>query len=144
MRNLSLSICLAFLLFVPSSRPARAQGQPLGIPPVITQGLDAYRNTGLDQAFRAWMRNSPLRWTPSIAAPLQEAQQEFGAFSSWELIDIQGISPHTRVVYMVLDYERGPVFAKFLAYDTSQQGWVLTSLRFSMDPDAILPPRPQH
>jgi hypothetical protein len=140
MRNFSLSLCLGFLLLLPSAPPALAQSQPLGIPPVITQGLDAYRKGGLDQAFRAWLRNSPTRWSPSIAAPLQEAQQEFGAFEAWELVDVRGVSPRTRVVSMVLDYQKGPVFAKFIAYKAGQQDWVLTSLKFSTD-DNILSPQ---
>lgn len=144
MRNFSLSLCLGFLLLLPSAPTALAQSQPLGIPPVITQGLDAYRKGDLDQAFRAWLRNSPIRWSSSIAAPLQEAQQEFGAFEAWELVDVRGVSPKTRIVSMVLDYQKGPVFAKFIAYQSGQQGWVLTTLKFSTDDDSILPPRAGH
>lgn len=140
MRSFRLLICLAVPLFLPAARPAIAQNpNPAAVPPVITAGLDAYRNVGLDQAFRAWLRNSPLHWDPAMAAPLRAAQEQFGNFQSWDVVDVRSLSPSTRVVYLVLNYLEGPVFAKFVAYQTEQQGWVITNLRFSADEEAVLP-----
>lgn len=130
----------AVILSLAAALPAPAQNPSPGVPPVITAGLDAYRNVGIDQAFRAWLRNSPLHWDPSIAAPLHAAQEEFGVFQSWDVIAVRGLAPRTRIVYLILDYQDGPVFAKFTTYETEQQGWIVTSLKFSQEEDAVLPP----
>lgn len=142
MRSLRLWISLAVLLSTSSLLPALAQDPSPAVPPIITAGLDAYRNVGIDQAFRAWLRNSPLHWDPAMAAPLHQAQDAFGTFESWEVIGVRGLSPRTRIVYLVLDYQSGPEFAKFVAYQAGEPGWIVTSMKFSMDEDAVLPPPP--
>ena len=134
-------IALALLLPVSLPRPAAAQQNPkAALAPVITAGLEAYRNVGIDQAFRAWLRNSPLHWDPALAAPLHSAQEQFGPFQDWDVIAVRGLGSTTRIVYLVLDYQDGPAFAKFVLYRTEQQGWIITNLKFSLEEDAILPP----
>lgn len=141
--RIRFGFCLALLLALPVLPSSAQNDNPTpDLPPIVTAGLDAYRNVGIEQAFRAWLRNSPLHWDPALAAPLHQAQEAFGPFESWEVIDVRAYSPRTRVAYLVLDYQQGPVFAKFIAYNTGSQGWVVTTLKFSMEDDAILPPQP--
>jgi hypothetical protein len=140
MRSFRLCFCLAVVFLVSAVRPASAQSPPAhNLPPVIAAGLEAYRNVGLDQAFRAWLRNSPLRWEPAMAAPLHAAQEEYGTFQSWDVVLIRSLSPSTRILYLVFNYQQGPVFAKFVVYQAEQQGWIVTNLKFSLDEDAVLP-----
>ncbi len=140
MRSFRLSFLLLILFSVQAVLPASAQNRNAPVPPVITAGLEAYRNVGIDQAFRAWLRNSPLHWDPALAAPLHAAQEGYGTFESWDVIAARALSPTTQIVYLVLNYQDGPAFAKFVAYQTEQQGWVITNMKFSLDEDAILPP----
>lgn len=140
MRSFRLLFCLAVILSLPGAIPANAQNPNTTLPPIITAGLDSYRNVGLDQAFRAWLRNSPLHWDPAMAKPLREAQEQYGTFESWDVIDIRALSPSTQIVYLVMNYQQGPVFAKFVVYQTEQLGWIVTNLKFSIDEDAVLPP----
>lgn len=120
------------------SRAAMAQGST-GVPEIVTAGFESYRNVGLDQAFRAWLRNSPLRWNTDMAAPLREAQDVYGPFRSFDVIQAEDLSPATRVVYVAVNYDKGPVFGKFVVYRAEQVGWLVTSLKFSADETAILP-----
>ena len=139
MRSLRLSFCLAAVFFLSAVIPASAQNSNTSLPPIITAGLDSYRNVGLDQAFRAWLRNSPLHWDPAMAKPLREAQEQYGTFESWDVVDVRALSPGTQIVYLVMNYQQGPMFAKFVVYQTEQQGWVVTNLKFSPDEEAVLP-----
>lgn len=140
MRSLRMA-CLAVFLLVPAALPVAAQNPNPGVPPILISGLDAYRTGGMGQAFRAWLRNSPLPWDPKMAVALHSAEQEFGPFQGWDIVDVRSLTPTTRVVYLVLNYQLGPVFAKFVAYDTEQQvGWVVTNLKFSLDDEAVFPP----
>jgi hypothetical protein len=138
MRSFRLCLCLAVIFCFCTAIPAGAQNANPVLPPILTAGLDSYRNVGLDQAFRAWLRNSPLHWEPAMAAPLRAAQEQYGTFESWDVIDDHALAPTTQIVYLVMNYQQGPVFAKFVVYQTEQQGWVVTSLKFSLD-DSILP-----
>jgi hypothetical protein len=140
MRSFRLWFSFFVILSAQPVLPASAQNTNASLPPVITAGLDAYRNIGLDQAFRAWLRNSPLHWEAAMATPLHAAQEEFGTFESWDVISARSLSPSTQIVYLVLNYQQGPAFAKFVVYQTEQQGWVVTNLKFSVDEEAILPP----
>lgn len=145
MRSFRLLLCLAVVFSLPATaalaaqNPSEPKAATAAIPPIITAGLDSYRSAGLDQALRAWLRNSPLHWTPAIAAPLHAAQEQYGNFVSWDVIDVRELSPTTQIVYLVLNYQQGPAFEKFVAYQAEQPGWVVTDLKFSLDADSILP-----
>jgi hypothetical protein len=39
---------------------------------------------------------------------------------------------------MVFDYEKGPLFAKFVVYH-AQKGWIVTAFTFNTKEDAVLP-----
>src|SRR5579875_3194726 len=101
MRSFRLWMCLAMLIPAPLVLPVQAQDQIEGVPSVITQGLAAYRDVGMDQAFRVWLRNSPLHWEPALAAPLHQAQAAYGPLQSWEVIGQRSLANRTEVVYMV-------------------------------------------
>jgi hypothetical protein len=65
----------------------------------------------------------------------------YGNFRGYELIGIRAISSTSYVVYMTLDYDRGPLFAKFRVYRTGL-GSILTGIVLNVDEDAVLPPPP--
>ena len=54
------------------------------------------------------------------------------------MVKTQSISPKVQAVYLVLDYEKGPVFAKFLNY-RSEEGWILAYFNFNTKEEGILP-----
>jgi len=51
------------------------------------------------------------------------------------------VSSTSYVVYMTLDYDRGPLFANFRVYRTGV-GSILTGIALNTDEDAVLPPPP--
>lgn len=112
------------------------------IAPVIVSGLDTYKAKGPEEAVKAWLKGSPLEGSKDAltqANNLRQIQDYYGSYVGYDLFSVRKISPSTQVQYLVLNYESGPVFAKFLIYK-KQQGWVMISFFVNTKEDVILPP----
>ena len=106
------------------------------LPHIVASGLKAYVGGGADEAVSAWIRGSVIDGS-SQANLLHQIQGLYGAYRTFDLIGVRQFGSRTQIVYLTLDYDKGPVFAKFVAYK-SDQGWILASLDFSTKDD-ILP-----
>ncbi|MGB9145512.1 MAG: hypothetical protein WCC14_06805 [Acidobacteriaceae bacterium] len=139
-----LTLLLAAFVLVPfcfAAAQAAQDGSAPSLPGIVAAGLDAYHSGGADQAMRAWLRNSPLDGSNEASTQAQQlyaAQHIYGNYRGFEPIGIKSFAPGTRAVYLVLDYDSGPLFARFLLY-RSGAGWIVTSLAFNPDPNQVLP-----
>jgi len=135
-----LALLLAAIAFLPVSLAAQDASAP-GLPGIVTAGLESYRSAGPDAAMRAWLRGSPIEGSSEAGAQahqLYSAQHIYGNYRGFEPIGVKSFPPGTRAVYLVLDYDTGPLFARFLLY-RSGAAWIVTSLAFNTDPDQVLP-----
>jgi hypothetical protein len=111
------------------------------VPKVILSGLDAYKAEGPEAAIKAWLKGSPVEGSKealSQANNLRQIQDFYGAYKTFHLVQSRNISPTSRIIYLVLDHEKGPVFYKFLVFRT-EQGWILTSFYLNTHPEQVLP-----
>jgi hypothetical protein len=139
MRRLALLLCAIGVLSVPLAHSQ--SGNESAVPKVLVAGFDAYRAAGPDEALRVWLRNSPLEGTPDVGTQekiLHAAQGEFGQWRAFDVISVHQLSPSTRIIYMTLDFDKGPLFAKFVLYRT-EPGWIVTGLLFSPNDADVLP-----
>ena len=114
----------------------------LNLPPVMLSGLDGYKTKGAEEAVRLWVKDSPLEGSTDASTQvtvLRQAEQSYGAYQWYELIQAREISPRTMVVYLVLDYERGPVFARFTLYHSNHR-WIMTYFDLNSREENIFPP----
>jgi hypothetical protein len=109
------------------------------LPHIVASGLKAYGGGGADEAVSAWIRGSVIDGS-SQANLLHQIQSLYGAYRTFDVIGVRQFGPRTQIVYLTLDYDKGPLFAKFVAYK-SDQGWILASFDFSTKDD-ILPELP--
>jgi len=146
---MKLLICLCLLAF-PATAPVLAQypeDQPrhnlaLNLPPVMISGLDGYKTKGAEEAVRLWVKDSPLEGSNDAATQvtvLRQAEQSYGAYQWYELLSTREISPRTMVIYLVLDYERGPLFARFTLYHSNHR-WIMTYFDLNSREENIFPP----
>jgi hypothetical protein len=112
------------------------------LPKVIQFGLETYKSEGPEAAVKAWVKGGPYDGNREVAAGqaniLRQAQGVYGTYRGYELIHEQGISTSVRVFYLTLNFERGPVFSRFIVY-RSEQGSMVTALNFSVKPEDIIP-----
>ena len=137
-----LILCSAFMFgHLTSAAALPEQKHAVGdLPSVITAGLEAYKDKGPEEAVKTWIKGSPIEGSKealSQANALRQIQDFYGSYQAFEVIGTRDLSPRTRILYLVLDYDNGPLFAKFLVYKTGQT-WILTSFNFNTK-DEMLP-----
>ena len=109
------------------------------LPPVIVSGLQAYKEKGADEAIKAWIKDSPIDGSKEAlgqANNLRMIENFYGSYQTYELVSSRSISPRIQVLFLVLDFEKGPLFAKFVVY-RSQGGWIVTSFDFNTKSELI-------
>ncbi len=139
------SLALLFGSLAMGQRNA-ASGAPgaEALPRVVVSGLESYRKDGPVEAVKAWVKDGVLEADPEALAQagvLRQAQAAYGAYRGFHVISVRELSGSTTVVLLTLDYEKGPMFAKFVAYRT-QPGSVLTNMVFKTDEEAVVPACP--
>lgn len=139
--------CAYALFFVQLTASAQSlikSGTVEDLPPVILSGLQAYKDKGPEEAVRIWIKDSPIDGSKaalSQANNLRQVQDFYGAYQFFEVIRAYEIGRRTRIFYLTLDFENGPLFAKFVVYQANHR-WVLTSFDFNTKEEMILPPLP--
>jgi len=112
-----------------------------GIPQIISAGCEAYKAGGPEAAITAWLKGSPLEGSKealSQAAFLTQVSTYYGKYASPRLLAQFDISPLTQLVYVELDYEKGPAFAKFTLFKIADK-WVVLNFRFHTEAEQVLP-----
>ncbi len=145
MRKLAMFLCLCAFVFgnmtavAQTSEASEKQGE--GLPHFIIAGLQAYKDKGPEEAVRVWIKHSPIDGSRDALAQsnnLHQVQDYYGAYQMHEVIAIRVLSPKTRVIYLVMNFEKGPLFCKFVVY-RSEQGWILTNFNFNTKEELIVP-----
>jgi hypothetical protein len=139
MRRIAFLLCMSAVLLGPASFGQDPSGE---IPKILSSGFDSYKMGGPGEAIRTWLRGSPAEGSQDAMnqfAVLRSAQDVYGAYRGFEIVSARQISPSTRIVYMTLDYEKGPLFAKFVLYHSEQLGWIVTNLLFNTNETEVLP-----
>jgi hypothetical protein len=119
--------------------------EKLGMPSIVLAGLNDYSFKGADGAIKTWTKGGVLERSEEVAAQLallKEIESLYGTFSSGHLIETHALTPRAQLVYVTLNYDRGPAFARFVAYREVakvKEDWILSDLSFSTRPETILP-----
>lgn len=138
------SCALLLLQLTAAAQSLIKVGTPEDLPPVILSGFQAYKDKGPEEAVRIWVKDSPIeggKEALSQANNLRLVQDSYGAYQYFEVISAYEIGHRTRIFYLTLDFEKGPLFAKFVVYQSNHR-WILTSFDFNTKEDMIFPPVP--
>jgi hypothetical protein len=111
-------------------------------PVVIKSGFSEYKSFGSKKAVKAWMKNGPNEISYdslTLIDDLQQADRLYGNYKNYEIIKTVVLSNSTNVIYVCINYELGPLFAKFIIYDIGGGEWVITRLDVHTNPEIIMP-----
>lgn len=140
-----------FLLMVGSSlTPALAQKPPIpaantgsDAPTIIADGFSAYQKTGNKAALSAWLKGSPVESDSATRSKVEglfnAVESLYGKLTGFRTVRVVGLGASLRIVYVVAEYEKGPLFASFNCYKTSE-GWIIPSLDFNTKSREVFPP----
>src|ERR1700685_4151036 len=112
--NFAVAIGLLLLMFGPC---ITATGQAQGadeVPQIVLSGFGAYRTDGPDAAVAAWIKGSAIEGSKEALGQsniLRQIQLYYGAYKSFEFVHARSVTASTKVIYMVIDFEKGPMFA---------------------------------
>ena len=122
---------------------ARPQQPADNTPRIIVSGFDAYKAEGPEAGIKAWMKGSPLEGSRDVlsqANNLRSIQDAYGAYRRFELVSVHDVSPSVRILFMTIAFDKGPLFARFVAYRSAPtDDWILTSFDFNTKPEQIFP-----
>jgi len=126
-----VSLSLLTVLTLPALAQAQAPVEPgaAGFPAFILEGLHQLALQNPDGAERAWATGTSAE--PDARA-LRSLLADSGAYQNFDVVKVQDLAPHLRVIYLALNFERQPSIVKFLLYRTAN-GWILIDHRFNID-----------
>jgi hypothetical protein len=140
-RSLVVLTGVLVLVFSLILSPAAQERGSEDIPKVLLSGLAAYKAEGPEAAIRAWLKGSALegsREAMSQANVLRQIQDFYGVYKNYHVVCSRKVAPTTRVFFLSLDFEKGPLFGRFALYDVGD-AWVLVYFDFNTKDHAIIP-----
>lgn len=133
-----LSLACSLSLLPSTQVPA----QQKDVPPVVLSGLQVYRAEGAAAAVKAWLVNSPVSGDAGLISNTTAALKRFeaasGPLTGQDILQSSPLGSRALRNYVILLFERGPLYAYFDTYRTSK-GWIVTGFLFNSRPDEILP-----
>lgn len=128
----------ASALLLPTAPAAAA---PAGIPRPLSQALQEYKEGGIQRFINTLLSGSPLEGHKEMRQQVRVLEQlkgYYGTYQSFDLLHVNELSKSTRLVYFLLNYEKGPVFGKLTVFDDGDRE-TITSFRFHTKPEEIFP-----
>jgi hypothetical protein len=135
MRAIMLVVCIATLT-TPVLRAQTAQ-----VPPVIRAGMEAYKVGGAAAAAVRWLKDSPI--TEASGSAIQgfaQIELAYGRMIGYDVLQVVHFGTYAERTYVVILYEKGPVYAWFDCY-MAKDDWITTAFLFNTKADQILPPK---
>jgi hypothetical protein len=136
----ALPIAGAAVLACVISGPAAAQ-EP--IPPIVTKGLQALQEQRCHDAFDVWTadwlfpRESERR--RRLMGSCDFLAEVGAALHGYDLFRVVPVTPHMFRVYIVLRYERRPMYLMVCAYAPVDGAWRVTGINWDRDPEKVFP-----
>jgi len=127
--------------FVTSGATAWGQAKDQEIPAIVIEGLQAYEKEGAEAALKAWLKGSPLEGSKEVMSQvniLRAVESFYGSYKVHHLTHIGTPSKTTKFIYLIMDYEKGPIFAKFVAFK-GEAGWHIVAIKFHTEADQVWP-----
>ena len=127
-------------LVASSSFGAIAQSQSARA--LVEDGASAYLKDGATAAINVWLKGSALEGNTqatSQANTLRQIEDFYGKPESYETISESTLSAKSKLVLFVINYQRGPLYARFQVFQLPSGKWVSTEFKFQTEAANIFP-----
>lgn len=134
----------SFVLFAAvavGSSHALAQGQSLARQ-LVESGATAYIKEGASSAIAVWLKGSALEGNTqatSQANALRQVEDFYGKPESFETISESTVSSRSKIILFVINFHKGPLYARLQAFQLTSGQWILTEFQFKTEASAIFP-----
>jgi hypothetical protein len=113
------------------------------VPKYISEGFKAYEKSGSKVAIKIWLKGSALEGSQNVntwANVFQSFEDLRGAYQGYDTFRSISIGPRSSMYLIIVNYENGQVYSKFLSYKKSSGEVVHQDLDFHTDIDSVWPP----
>ena len=135
------AVILVSLVWVMSFSLAHADTKPVEIPQPLAKALSSYKQDGIRGFITTLVDGSPLEGNQEMrtqVAILEKIEQFYGPYQSYEVLQVNPLSNSTRLVYFLLNYQKGPVFGRLTAFNNGGRE-TITSFEFHTKAEKALP-----
>lgn len=112
------------------------------IPGIVTDGLKVFQKSGGKAGLAAWLKGSPMEndttTNISVNGLLSQVETAYGKLIGFEPVKIVNFSPSVRRVYLIMRFEKGPLFASFDCYKPGE-AWILPQVEFHTKANVVFP-----
>ena len=122
---------------------AVSAGPALATEPIIEEGFKAFKEGGVEAAWKAWARGGPLDGSKELMAQASQFGQigaYYGKYHSHEYVYTKTLGPRNKVVFVILNLERGPLFGRFILFQNTEGNWTLPNFKFHTEIEQVWPP----
>ena len=109
---------------------------------VVESGLNAYKTKGARAAITTWIKGSGVEGSQqalSQTSSLQAIEVYFGKYQSYDIISENKMTKNIHSFLFVLNYEKGPLYAKMQTYKMTNGNWVASTFSFNSTPKDFFP-----
>jgi len=109
---------------------------------IIERGLAAYKDSGAKAAVEAWIQGSAIEGSKealSQANNLRQVEDFYGKYDSFDIIKANEITKKVSIVFLVINYQNGPLFARFDTFKNNKGQWVVATFNFHTKITQVFP-----
>jgi hypothetical protein len=109
---------------------------------LVESGASAYLKDGASAAIAVWIKGSGLEGNTqatSQANTLRQIEDFYGKPESFETVLESNVSTKSKIVLFVLNYQKGPLFARFQVFQLASGQWVATEFKFHTEAAQLFP-----
>lgn len=137
------TICLTVGIISGAMQPVFADTKE-ALPSPLIEAAAAYKAEGAEEFLPTLVKGSRLQYTDTASFTeankmLKQIELHYGSYLGVELVGSISISDSTRLVYFVINYERGPLYGVADIYKT-RHGEIVTNSNVNTELNQILPP----
>ena len=111
------------------------------IPPPLSRALAVYKSDGARQFISTLVKDGPMEGNIEIRqqiAILDKVEMYYGRYQSFDIVDIKRFSDSTRLIYLLINFEKGAVFGKLITFKARQKE-IVSSFVFHTKPEQVFP-----
>lgn len=138
----SLFAIVPLFLAVQLAWGAATPSELIDLPEQVQRGLSAFKVNGGQTAVENWTRGGPLENTDVEKAEInaiQKLEELYGRYQGYSAVAQIQLTPASRLIYLEIQLEKGPVYFKFHVY-SGRFGTHVVAIDVDPVPERILPP----
>ena len=111
------------------------------IPQPLADALAVYKKGDVRQFINTLVKDGPMAGNVEIKsqiATLEKIEMYYGKYQSYDILNIKRLSDSIRLVYLIINFEKGAVFGKLVAFKNKDKETV-SSFVFHTKPEKVLP-----